>query len=84
MIIGSNIYSYDNLPSTNNEAARLLKESSLREGSVICAGYQSAGRGQKDNKWESEEGKNLLVSIILFPENIKPEHQFHEEKIRRN
>ena len=31
----------------------------------IYAGYQTAGRGQTGNGWESEEGKNLLCSILL-------------------
>jgi BirA family transcriptional regulator, biotin operon repressor / biotin---[acetyl-CoA-carboxylase] ligase len=76
MIIGSNIYFYDHLTSTNSEAVRLLKKSGLPEGTVISTAYQSAGRGQKDNKWESEANKNLLISIILFPVNIRPDQQF--------
>jgi len=76
MIIGSKIIYYDHLPSTNSEASRLFKESAIPEGAIICAGYQSAGRGQKDNKWESEENKNLLISIILIPEIIEPDLQF--------
>jgi BirA family transcriptional regulator, biotin operon repressor / biotin---[acetyl-CoA-carboxylase] ligase len=76
MIIGSKIYFYDHLTSTNSEAVRLLKESGLPEGAVISATYQSAGRGQKDNEWESEPNKNLLISIILFPVNIGPDLQF--------
>ena len=34
----------------------------------LYAGYQTAGRGQTGNSWESEEGKNLLCSILLPPE----------------
>ena len=33
----------------------------------LYAGYQTAGRGQTGNGWESEEGKNLLCSIVLPP-----------------
>jgi BirA family biotin operon repressor/biotin-[acetyl-CoA-carboxylase] ligase len=33
----------------------------------LYAGYQTAGRGQTGNSWESEEGKNLLCSILLPP-----------------
>ena len=29
--------------------------------------FQTAGRGQTGNRWESEEGKNLLCSILLPP-----------------
>ena len=34
----------------------------------LYAGYQTAGRGQTGNSWESEEGKNLLCSILLPPD----------------
>ena len=33
----------------------------------LYAGFQTAGRGQTGNGWESEEGKNLLCSILLPP-----------------
>lgn len=32
---------------------------------VVHAGFQTAGRGQAGNTWESEEGKNLLFSVLL-------------------
>lgn len=34
---------------------------------VATAEYQSAGRGQGSNSWESQEGKNLLFSILANP-----------------
>ncbi len=76
MIIGSNIIFHKNLASTNTYAALLLKKEKPPEGTIIYTNFQSAGRGQKGNRWESEDGKNLLFSIILFPEMISPEDQF--------
>lgn len=75
MIIGSNIMRYDSLPSTNTLANRLVKEGEPVEGTVIVAGYQTAGKGQGNNVWESENSKNLLLSVILYPEKISPENQ---------
>lgn len=34
----------------------------------VYAGYQTAGRGQTGNSWESEADKNLLCSILLPPD----------------
>jgi BirA family transcriptional regulator, biotin operon repressor / biotin---[acetyl-CoA-carboxylase] ligase len=76
MIIGSKIYYYQQLTSTNTEAVRLMTNNDVAEGSVICSGYQSSGRGQAGNTWESEENKNLLISIILYPTMIEPSGQF--------
>ena len=76
MIIGSKLLFFKNLPSTNSLAASLIKENEVSEGAVISTNYQSAGRGQGGNKWESEEGKNLLISVVLFPIMIVPEDQF--------
>jgi BirA family transcriptional regulator, biotin operon repressor / biotin---[acetyl-CoA-carboxylase] ligase len=77
MIIGSNLLFFKNLPSTNSEAALLIKKENLPEGTVIYTNYQSAGRGYLENTWESEDGKNLLISIILLPSFIKASDQFY-------
>ncbi|MEI6047815.1 MAG: biotin--[acetyl-CoA-carboxylase] ligase [Bacteroidota bacterium] len=76
MIIGSKLFFFENLPSTNTQTAQLLKSNGVPEGCVIYTNYQSAGKGQMDNKWESEDGKNLLISILLLPSMINPADQF--------
>lgn len=76
MIIGSKIIYLENLPSTNTYAFDLLKETRLPEGAIIQTNYQSAGRGYSSNKWESDDGKNLLFSIVLYPSFINAEDQF--------
>jgi BirA family transcriptional regulator, biotin operon repressor / biotin---[acetyl-CoA-carboxylase] ligase len=77
MIIGSKLCFYENLSSTNTQASLLLKESSPPEGTVVYTDYQTKGRGQAGSKWESEKGKNLLISIILYPRTVSPEDQFN-------
>jgi BirA family transcriptional regulator, biotin operon repressor / biotin---[acetyl-CoA-carboxylase] ligase len=77
MIIGSNLLFFENLPSTNTYAANLLKKNNLPEGTIVYTNYQSAGRGQTGKRWESEDGKNLLISIVLYPSFMNPTDQFH-------
>lgn len=52
-----------------NSTNTLLKEliAKGQEPDFIYAGYQTAGRGQTGNSWESEKGKNLICSILLPP-----------------
>ena len=76
MIIGSEIIKFDHLTSTNRLAQDMMAEGRIKEGLVICAGFQSAGKGQVGNTWESESGKNLLISIILHPKDVLAEEQF--------
>jgi BirA family biotin operon repressor/biotin-[acetyl-CoA-carboxylase] ligase len=76
MIIGCKLIFVENLPSTNSYSADLLKNHDIQEGTIIHTNYQSAGRGQINNSWESEYGKNLLISILLFPSMINPVDQF--------
>ena len=54
--------------STNTLLKELIAKGQWPEAEkYIYAGYQTAGRGQTGNGWESEEGKNLLCSILLPP-----------------
>lgn len=43
---------------------------------VVTANYQTAGKGQGTNKWESERGKNLLFSIKCQPYKVEAFRQF--------
>lgn len=54
-----------NTDSTNTLLRQMIAEGNPPE--FICAGYQTAGRGQTGNGWESEANKNLLCSILLPP-----------------
>jgi BirA family biotin operon repressor/biotin-[acetyl-CoA-carboxylase] ligase len=81
MIIGSKSLFFKNLPSTNTQAALLLKNNDLVEGTIIHTNYQLAGRGQLGNQWESAENKNLLISIILYPSMVTASEQFIISKV---
>ena len=43
---------------------------------VVTTEYQTAGRGQGTNTWESERGKNLLFSIMVHPAALPVTHAF--------
>lgn len=43
---------------------------------VVTAGHQTAGRGQGTNTWESEDGKNLLFSLMVKHTGVEADKQF--------
>ncbi|MGL4851973.1 MAG: biotin--[acetyl-CoA-carboxylase] ligase [Phocaeicola sp.] len=43
---------------------------------TLWAEFQSAGRGQRENRWESEAGKNLTFSTLLYPKAVRANQQF--------
>lgn len=63
--------------STNNFAAKLIKDGITDHGSVIMAENQSDGRGQHDSIWQSAPKLNLLLSIILLPEQMNIRSPIH-------
>ena len=46
---------------------RWLREQGQGENMVVWADYQTSGRGQGTNHWESERGKNLTFSMLIHP-----------------
>ena len=65
-IVGSEIVYFAETDSTNHRAA-LLAEGGARDGTVIVAEAQSAGKGRLGRRWTSPAGVNLYLSIILRP-----------------
>ena len=64
--------------STNTLLKELLAKGEWPEGErFIRADYQTAGRGQTGNGWESEKGKNLLCSILIDRQPSIISHQFY-------
>lgn len=42
----------------------------------VATDYQTDGKGQGGNRWESERGKNLLFSFKCLPYNVKASDQY--------
>lgn len=70
------IIKLDSADSTNTELSKLLQYGRPDEWTVVAARSQTSGRGQSGNVWESEPGKNICCSILLYPQNVEPAGQF--------
>lgn len=81
MISTKNIIFFDKIDSTNNYCLKLLKSNPPDDTLIVFAKQQTAGRGQRNNYWESEPGKNLLFSIICYPTFVSPDKQFNISKV---
>jgi BirA family biotin operon repressor/biotin-[acetyl-CoA-carboxylase] ligase len=62
--------------STNQLMRSLSNAESLPNKSIIWADCQTKGRGQAGNSWESELGKNLLFSILFYPDCLPANRPF--------
>ena len=77
LFVGQNLITIKQVDSTNNFLKDLLSNSKpLTEGTVIMAESQYAGRGQQQNRWHSEAGKNLTFSLLLKPSFLPVTQQF--------
>lgn len=75
------IINLDAVDSTNSYFSKALKEYKYPEGSIISTTYQNSGKGQGDNTWESEKEKNLLFSLVLYPDFLAIENNFLLSKV---
>ena len=53
--------------SSTNDAILQVATANSNEGLVLFAEHQTAGRGQRGNRWESAACKGLWFSILLRP-----------------
>ena len=68
----------DETASTNQYLSQLCNrlQESVAELTTVTAEFQTAGKGQRGNTWEAEEGKNLLFSVVLYPSFLEARRQF--------
>lgn len=71
------IIRFKTLHSTNLYLQNLLSEGVDIVDNVVVTEFQDSGRGQGTNVWESESGKNLLLSIALDMCFLRAENQFY-------
>lgn len=62
--------------STNDIAAELIANGQAAEGLVVITDNQTAGRGQRGNKWEATPSQNLTATFILSPVWLSINNQF--------
>src|SRR4029077_5855385 len=65
-MIGRQIIVLEQTSSTNDAILQVATANSS-QGLVLFAEHQTAGRGQRGNRWESAAGKGLWFSILLRP-----------------
>ena len=64
------------IDSTNRYLADYVSNIPLKDYAVVMAQYQSAGQGQRGSNWQSEKGKNLIISILKKNIKTKVQDQF--------
>ena len=71
------IYHLDITASTNDDA----RDEKYREGDVVWADFQTAGRGQRGHLWHSRKGENLTFSVVLEPSFVHIAEQFSVSEV---
>jgi len=67
---------FDSLPSTNQYCMELLSKSNPIPFTAISADFQTQGVGQFGSTWISDQGQNVMMSIIVYPDFINVSESF--------
>lgn len=65
------------IDSTNEYLAKQCSSGNIEEFYTVRTEYQTSGKGQRGNSWESEPGKNLLFSFVFYPTALEAKSQFN-------
>ncbi|MEN9337190.1 MAG: putative biotin--[acetyl-CoA-carboxylase] ligase [Bacteroidota bacterium] len=67
----------DAIGSTNDYLKEISRQNTLENFTTVTAQTQTQGRGQMGSKWETESGKNLIMSVLVKKVLQSPEMIFH-------
>lgn len=65
--VGSQVYYYDVIDSTNTQANHLAEEGAVH-GALVVADRQEAGKGRRGRAWESPANTGIFMTLLLKPE----------------
>ncbi|OFX44990.1 MAG: biotin--[acetyl-CoA-carboxylase] ligase [Bacteroidetes bacterium GWA2_30_7] len=68
--IGKQIINIESIDSTMSYVKNNLINSDKNEGIIVSCISQTDGRGQLNNFWESEAGKNITISFFIKPKDF--------------
>ncbi len=71
------IVKLDAINSTNTFLKDLMRTSVVENYTVVVTENQTNGKGQFDNTWSSEKGKNITISILCKFSNLNAQHSFY-------
>ena len=71
------IVKLDAINSTNTFLKDLARTSIVENCTVVVTDNQTGGKGQFDNIWSSEKGKNLTFSILCKFSKLNVQHSFY-------
>lgn len=74
-VSGFEVFEYEEVESTNT-LAESFAVSELKDKQVLLTYHQTQGRGQLGNKWESETGQNISMTIVFKPAQLEAGKQF--------
>ena len=77
MTEGSFFTVLNTVDSTNNYAMARIDDGLAKHEMVWFANEQTDGKGQRGRDWASEKGKNIVMSLVLEPWQLKITRRFH-------
>jgi len=67
----------DSVDSTNNYAMAKVHAGLAKQGDAFFAHAQTNGKGQRGKLWQTGQGENIAISIVLEPEPLQQQEQFY-------
>lgn len=75
-MIGEPLIILPSVDSTNNHAMREYRAGRGQVGTAYFAIYQTQGKGQREKSWQSNEGENIMLSLILESQQVSTLNTF--------
>ena len=77
LLFANKLHRFNKLSSTNDWVKEKLDKDNSFDKQFVITNFQTVGRGQRNNFWESEKGKNLLLSTVCYPAFLSADKQFY-------